>query len=283
MLTSTLIINQKYIMLLKLIPLFFKYTSPLFPKLCGLLAFNLFCRAKKTKRKKAELDFWLSGTPLKLNSGRAAKYWGNGPVIWLLHGWASKGSTYYKLIPLFVEAGFKVIAWDGPAHGDSPGKKVHLVSYTKAVAEDIKQLGLSVHAIVSHSFGGASLAILDKYMKLPPYLISIGAPSEVPIIFSNFKRIIKLSDAAFNNLIDRAESETGFTISSISLLTNDLSKKTNILVIHDEDDKEVPFKRFIKLKNTWEKGNFLSTKGLGHNRILKSPNTASVIIKFMTS
>lgn len=270
-------------MLLKLIPLFFKYTSPLFPKLCGLLAFDLFCRAPKTKRKKIELDFWLTGSPLKLNSGRAAKSWGEGPVIWLLHGWASRGSTYYRLIPIFVQAGFKVIAWDGPAHGDSPGKKVHLISYTKAVAEDIKQLDTPIHAIVSHSFGGASLAILDKYMQLPPYLISIGAPTEVPIIFSNYKRIIKLSDPAFNNLVQRAESETGYTIPSISLLTNDLSKKTNVLVIHDEDDKEVPFKRFIKLKDTWEKGSFVSTKGLGHNRILKTPDIANKIIKFISS
>jgi len=268
-------------MLLKLIPILFKYLSPIIPRLSSKVAMELFCRIPKSQRKKLEHDFWMTGENLNLNSGRVAKSWGEGPIVWFLHGWSSKGSTYYKIIPAFVKAGFKVIAWDGPAHGDSPGKRVHLVSYSQAAAEDIKQYNQPIHALIGHSFGGASVALLYKLIPLPPHIVTIGAPTDVFKIFENYQRLINLSNKAYNYLIARAEKEIEQTIDSLSLITNDISKKTKIMVVHDEDDKEVPFKRFTKLKGIWAGGTFYSTKGLGHNRILKDQGVAQKIIEFI--
>ncbi len=267
----------------KLIPFFINKLSVLSPYLASRCAFELFCRPVKTNRAPQEKDFWQSGVDLNLPSGRAAKSWGEGPMVWLLHGWGSRGSTFYKIVPDFVKAGFQVVAWDGPAHGDSPEKKVNIIKYAQAVADDLKfaTSEKKLVAVVGHSFGGASLAVLNRFMTLPTHLVIIGSPTEIPIVFSNFKRLIRLGDRAFELMVAKAEKIIGGSISSTSLLGNDLSKQTKVLIIHDEKDKEVPFQRFEKLKNTWSGGEFYSTQGLGHRRIIKSSLVAKKIIGFI--
>ncbi len=269
-------------MLLKLIPTFFKYVSPVFPRTTATIALKLFSFVNKSKRSEAELKFWQTGESINLSSKRAIKSWGSGPEVWLIHGWASRGSTYYKIIPQFTEAGYKVITWDGPAHGDSPGYFINLVDFAKALANDIKENKSKPHAIIGHSFGGASMALLLNYMSKPNFIGIIGAPAIVPIIFSNFKNRIKINDKAFNYLINKVEKIIGQTIESTSLISNDLSLITKVIVIHDTDDKEVPYDRFQKLQKAWSGGAFITTSGLGHHRIIKSSSTAQKLINFIS-
>ena len=231
-------------MFLKLIPLFFKYFSPLFPSFAAQMALDLFCTTQKNERPSNELEFWNTGKALEFSSKRSCRTWGQGPEIWLIHGWSSRGSAFYRIIPLFVKAGFKVIAWEAPAHGDSPGKQTNLVDFSKSLASDIDDHGSKPLAIIGHSFGGAALAIINRYTALPKFVAIISSPSETPKIFQNYKKLINLSKKSFAKLVQKAEKMVGTTIASTSLINNDLSKHSQVLVIHDKKDKEIAYQYF---------------------------------------
>src|SRR5205085_10246750 len=54
----------------------------------------------------------------------AAWRWGTGPTILLVHGWEGRGAQLGALVEPLVDAGFSVLTFDGPAHGDSSGKRL---------------------------------------------------------------------------------------------------------------------------------------------------------------
>lgn len=55
---------------------------------------------------------------------------------------------------------------------------------------------------------------------------------------------------------------------------------TPILVIHDENDYEVPVKAGINIHQHAKNGKLLITKGLGHRKILGDANVIQKIIEF---
>ena len=108
----------------KLIPITFYYSSKIAPRLSAKLAYQLMNLPRRSNKTEKEMDYWMTGALLEFRSGRVARKWGTSEtIVFLLHGWESRGATFSKLIPLLLKEGFQVIAWDGPAHGDSPGRK----------------------------------------------------------------------------------------------------------------------------------------------------------------
>src|SRR5262245_33403196 len=48
--------------------------------------------------------------------------WGEGPAVYLVHGWGSRGGRLSAYVQPLVDAGFRVVAFDALAHGDSGGR-----------------------------------------------------------------------------------------------------------------------------------------------------------------
>jgi pimeloyl-ACP methyl ester carboxylesterase len=87
--------------------------------------------------------------------------WGNGPTVMVVHGWGSRAGRLQAVIHKLVEEGFSVVTFDAPAHGDSDGTTTSIVEYA-SVIEEVASWAGSVHAVVGHSWGGASLALALK-------------------------------------------------------------------------------------------------------------------------
>lgn len=86
---------------------------------------------------------------------------GTGPPILLLHGHPQTHVVWRKVAPLFVEAGYQVIAPDLRGYGDSdkPESDASHLPYSKRVmAADqialLKHLGHDVFSVVGHDRGG---------------------------------------------------------------------------------------------------------------------------------
>ncbi|MDZ7649373.1 MAG: alpha/beta hydrolase [Cytophagales bacterium] len=56
--------------------------------------------------------------------------WGNpdNPYVLVIHGWAGRATQFRKFVPVFNEAGFRILGFDGPAHGQSTGKEADIQS-----------------------------------------------------------------------------------------------------------------------------------------------------------
>ena len=188
------------------------------------------------------------------------------------------------MIPLFVDKGYQVVAWDGPAHGDSPGKINTVPGNAEALSEDMNEgLFESAIGIVGHSFGGATLAVLSKLQNMPKKVVIVSAPTRIDDVFSRFAIMIKLGDKASEIFKQLSQISSGYSFGDVSLVSNDFSSFSEVLIIHDHGDDVIPFEDFEVLKNTWEAGQFLVTKGLGHRLTIKDPDVINTIVSFCLS
>lgn len=266
----------------KISTIIIKTLSSLAPHFMARLVFAKFCHPKRFARTEAEKASALRGHKFIFTSGRIANIWGddgskNQPLVLLCHGWQSRGTTFYVLIDALVATGFKVLAWNAPAHGSSPGNKTDIFDMTKALLEDLKQQNLRPVAFVGHSMGGAILGILGKYINLPKPIVMISSPSQILPVFQKFFDASHLPKKVQDLVFSRINQLGDYTLDEISLVNCQLQHEESALIIHDKSDKQVAFSEFEKLQTVWKKAHFHATNNLGHNRILRDEKIAELI------
>lgn len=89
--------------------------------------------------------------------------WGEGKTVLLVHGWGSRSSHVAFLGRFLAQAGFKVVAFDAPAHSsvDALPKKStsNMFESCHALYAVAKSIG-PLYAIAGHSFGAACAAFM---------------------------------------------------------------------------------------------------------------------------
>ncbi|NRA87542.1 MAG: alpha/beta fold hydrolase [Rhizobiales bacterium] len=248
--------------------------SKIAPALGAKIAVELFSRPKRFDRTLEEKALFKDAKQIKFSSGRIANQWSNNfdakqPIALMIHGWESRGTTFHKLIRSLVAKNYRVITWNAPAHGASPGNKTNLLEMTFALAEDLKQEYITPDAIVGHSMGGAIIGLLSKLMSLPKSVTIISCPTDITGIFKRYFDLIKVSKRSQTLILEHINNLSQYNIDDMSLVNLTIYKQSSVLIIHDKNDKEIPYSDFLALKNKWQGGEFLSTEGLGHRRILR--------------
>ena len=86
--------------------------------------------------------------------------WGppGGEVVVLAHGWDGRASQFATLVRELVADGYRVVAFDAPAHGDSPGRATYLLDWVHAL-QTVQERHGRFAAVVGHSFGGLAALV----------------------------------------------------------------------------------------------------------------------------
>ncbi len=207
--------------------------------------------------------------------------WGEGQPILLVHGWAGRGSQMASLAHPLVEAGYKVITFDAPAHGDSPGKETNLIEVGQVI-KDIQTYSGEFRAIIGHSFGGVATAFAVNEGVKTQQIITIGSPASMDTILSGFGKQINVSEKILAKLKGYLEILVDKDIDDFSLVN--LAPKINTpgLIIHDKNDKDVDYTQSLALSENWPNSQLILTEGLGHRRVLRDKETISKILSFVT-
>ena len=196
--------------------------------------------------------------------------WGSGPIILLVHGWAGRSSQFRKFIPVFHQAGYRVVGFDGPAHGRSEGKQTNLLEFNTVIHYVVKMMGEPV-AIVAHSFGGAASLFAIMNGLGVKKLINISSPTIGDEIINTYLKAIHGSAAtanAFKQYMIRRFGKSFDEFSSVHVVQH-VPSDLRLLLIHDDKDKEVTIDHAMALLKVYPSAGFLKTSGLGHTRILK--------------
>src|SRR5919107_5916537 len=147
------------------IRLFFAVVGRLTPTLAGRLAAKLFARPRRHARPARESELIARGTRVALPDGLHATAWGAGPTVLLVHGWEGRGAQLGAFVDPLVAAGYRAVALDGPAHGDSPGRTTTGPEFARALITTRDVVG-SLAGVIGHSFGGFT-ALLALSRGLP--------------------------------------------------------------------------------------------------------------------
>jgi hypothetical protein len=257
--------------------------SVLFPKFIANQAQILFLTPKRIPRPPSEIDYFNSAKKYTIDNRIAAFEWGlpHNPLVLLVHGWSGRGTQMAAFSDLLVKNGFRVVAVDGPAHGDSTGIITHVGEYSQFMIDIQKSLG-PYHAIIAHSFG-AGCAVLSASRGLRvKKIILVAGPSRYELVVSNYLDALKLSPKSRVHFLNSLGERVKLPVADMNVggIGNKLSH-INAMVVHDKDDKEVPVQAAEDIKKNWPNIEFMMTTGLGHRRILKDPKVATAVTEFI--
>lgn len=275
---------------LRAIQLGFQTLGRLFPKRAGDVLFDKF-RTPRLRARHKRSDKVLEqarGFQIQYDGRRLKGYeWGEGDrTVLLIHGWESRGTALRSFVPSLVANGFRVVAMDGPAHGDSDGKQTDLPDFGGAIVAMLRHFG-KVEALICHSFGGASacyaLAELANDIQIET-LVCVGTPYSVEVPFENVTRIFRvppLVAARFrqnlSELVQRDISEF-----RIEKFRPRLPFK-RVLIVHDRQDSEVPFSSGERIVAGWDIATLLVTDGYGHFVVMKNPDVIRRVTDFVVN
>jgi haloacetate dehalogenase len=86
-------------------------------------------------------------------AGLRVRHGGDGPAVLLLHGHPRTHTTWWRVAPLLVEAGFAVVCPDLPGYGRSRACDGSKRAMARALAGMMRELGVARYAVVGHDRG----------------------------------------------------------------------------------------------------------------------------------
>ncbi|HMG90183.1 MAG TPA: alpha/beta hydrolase [Chryseolinea sp.] len=245
------------------------------------LFFTPFRFAVPDKEKKAET--FAKKFDIEINGKRIQCYsWGEGRPVLFVHGWGGRAMQFRRFIKPFNAAGFMVVAFDGPAHGKSDGKSTTLIEFEQTLIRIYERIGEPA-AIVAHSFGGAASLFSASNGLTIPKLVNIASPTIGEEIIDTYLKAINGSSSTakfFKDYILKTQGRP-FDEFTASYFIKHLPRPLDLLLIHDENDKEVSVKQADHLINLYPAARLIKTKGLGHTRILKDDQVISECVTFV--
>lgn len=276
------------------------------PRLGSLWAERFWCTVPASD--KARLVLAEPGTIVALpldDAGTAAvaEVWGEtGPIIYLMHGWGGYRGQLGALVAPLTAAGYRVVALDAPSHGDAgPGTfgagRSLITEFIATVTAAVRTFG-PAYGIVGHSLGGgaAALTVLDGLQVERLVLIS---PTPDPNAFARgFADALGFGDHVRSGLIRRLEARTGRPMAYFDAVSraraaaealggsrdgvgDDETGLPPLLVVHDHEDKQIPYAMGKAIAAAWQGAELCATRGLGHLRILRDPDVIGTVTQFL--
>ena len=200
--------------------------------------------------------------------------------ILLVHGWSGRGTQLVKFAEALVAKGYSTVSFDAPAHGKSSGNSTIMTDFIASILEVDRQFG-PFEAAVGHSLGGMSLLnAIQSGLKLNR-LVTIGSGDKVKDILIDFVSKLELKSEFSMHLQQHFEKKYSTKMESYSAHLAAQSIAIPVLVIHDENDDEVPVAASRNIFSNLKYGEVLITTNLGHRKILGNPEVIEKTINFI--
>lgn len=270
----------------KIILLTSKIISFISPKLVTLFAAKLFTTPIKHKIPKRELEMDRNSIQKLINIPAIDKevvlyqYGKSEKKILLVHGWSGRGTQLFKIADELLKEGYSTVSFDAPAHGKSPGKTTIMIDFIATILEIDDQFG-PFDAAIGHSLGGMSvLNAIKKGLKVN-HAIVIGSGDIVQDIMDDFVVKLGLKPNISTYLSSFFEKKYEEKMNSFSAFLAAKETDIPVLVIHDNNDPEVPVSAGIHIHKYLKNGALLLTDGLGHRKILGNHKVIERTIQFI--
>lgn len=270
----------------KIIILSSKFITFLSEKWGVIYASKLFTTPIKHKIPKREIDMDKKSNqqmiviPLINRSINIYEYGKSSKKVLLVHGWSGRGTQLCKIADEIIKLGYSTVSFDAPAHGKSPGHSTIMVDFIASVIEIDKQFG-PFEIAIGHSLGGMTVMNAIKEGIQVKKAIIIGSGDIVQDITDDFIAKLELRPEMSKLLCLYFEKKYGRKMEDYDAYK--AAEKTLIptLVIHDENDPEVPVKAGIHIHKYLKNGELMLTKKLGHRKILADHHVIEKIINFI--
>jgi pimeloyl-ACP methyl ester carboxylesterase len=264
--------------------LLFRLSGAVAPLLAARLAGYLWYRPQRHRppaREQALLGR-ARHVPMHHAGKRIAVYdWGKGPTVMLVHGWSGRGAQLGEFVKPLVGAGYRVVAFDAPAHGRSDGRDTTLPEISEVILKLVADFG-PVHAVIAHSFGVPCVLFALQQQGFARRVVALSTPATLDGLLEKFAGTLALSPRTVQIMRDMLVQRFGEDVWTRFSVQN-MAQRIGLpaLIIHDRDDRDVPWQEGEAVARAWPNARFLRTEGLGHRRILRDPEVIDRVVRFL--
>lgn len=274
----------------------FRYLGLIFPSLMARWASHFWYKTHRIDTLPRELK-WLHSARTKavnihcdrLKTNPLAVmtyYWQNekadAPLVMLVHGWTGRGSQMAAFAQALLKAGFSVLAFDNHAHAQTAGKSTDIFIQSE-VQQKVNEMFGPAYAIIAHSFGGMVTPYSLNHGMQTQKVVLISPPARFYYLMERFSQSLHLPEKVQQKMIKSFKQEYGDNLTEHVSATYTSKQLGHIpaLIIHDEDDKDVPISEGELLHQSWPNSKMIRTRGLGHRRILYDSQVIENTVNFI--
>ncbi len=261
----------------------FRTVGSVAPEVAARWAESIFCTPPRHEPRAGDEEFLATGhrfTVVSEAQELAAWEWGRGPTVVLVHGWGSRAGRFSGMARALAGSGFRVVAYDAPAHGRSTGRFASLPEFARALAAVGRTVG-PVRGIVGHSLGAAAATLALRDGLNAERIVLLAAPADVIRFSTAFADHLRLPAGTRVALRRNLETRLKARWDELHLPTIARSLRVPALVLHDRDDKDVPFGHAEEIARAWPGARLVLTDGLGHRAILRDPAVVRRAVAFL--
>ena len=257
----------------------------LFPELAGALAERLFLTPPRPPNAAAAaLDLIDARSSIVEHKGRSIVTWRWGsreaPAVLLAHGWGGSAVQMRAFVFPLLSAGYRVIAFDQPAHGVSEGRLTGLPDFADVLAEVAWHHG-EVEGVIAHSMGGAGAALAIARGLRVRRVVTIGASLDVSFFVRQFARWHWIPRRVLSAMQAAIEERFGLRWTDLDMAKLAPRLSAAALAMHDSGDRLVPWQKGASFARGWPGARLFSTRGLGHRRILQDERVTTLAAQFI--
>ncbi len=265
----------------------FALGSRLLPKRTLNRAARLFVTPYASSRRRAQAaqpDACMQRCQVTIQGERIATYrWGDPsrePYVLMAHGWSSFGLRFLPWVPYLRALGYAVLTFDQPGHGLSTGNYCTLPDFVDVTNELGHRFGTADVAI-GHSLGAAALALAQDKAWQARKLILLAPAEDMVAATDRFFRQVHLGAHLRAPFFDWHEGYTGISPQDLQVHRHLPALGQPGLIVHDLDDNDVPWAEGERYARHWHQSRLLTTRGLGHHRIVDAPEVIQASLAFL--
>lgn len=202
------------------------------------------------------------------------------PYVLFSHGWSSHGTRIAAWLPRLRDAGFAVVAFDQAAHGKSGGVRTTLPAFACHLIAVGRRFG-PAHAVIGHSLGGAAAMLALASGLRAERAVLLAPPADPLAAAERFSRFVWLAAHLSRRMFARFERALRVDAEDLQAHRIAPAVARPALVVHDLEDREVPWAEGERYARLCPQARLLTTRGLGHHRIVDDTGVIEAAMRFL--
>jgi alpha-beta hydrolase superfamily lysophospholipase len=236
-----------------------------------------------SERRRAVWESSLKGTePTTLDAdGRSLNGFvhGDGPLVFLVHGWGGRAAQMGRLGKAVAAHGFRVVAIDFPGHAEQKWDRSDIFQMSAALRALVERFG-HPEAVIAHSLGSMA-AVYAFRDEMPERLVLLAPMLDVSEALATFAERARLFPWTAASLKRRIRRFCGDSWPIFAAGTDTDFGEARVMVVHDPSDPDTRFESSAVLAAVRDQTKLVVATSKGHNGVLLDDEVAGEIGRFL--